>query len=181
MTLKLVFIPYVLFSYITHTWVLPPSLMCVCVASVTCVRGQERGTMRSSAGRARGLREYKMTGGHMEGERAHTHEDTWTQKKSHPDSAGRAGDALPLHHSLLSDLRVSTDRRGSSENQLFTKTMSEDESSCRYEPINKRKYRSYHWLLLWLSARAPLVSLVLTFVFACEIMSYLPAQTFYIV
>lgn len=72
--LKLVYIPYVLFSYIihTHTWVLCPWCVCVCVASVTCVRGQEKGRMRSSPGRAQGLRENKMTEGHMEEERAHT-------------------------------------------------------------------------------------------------------------
>lgn len=114
-------------SYI-HTWVLCPWCVCVCVASVTCVRGQERGTMRSSAGRAQGLRENKMTEGHMEEERAHTREDTWTQKNHIQTLPAEAGDALPLHHPLLSDLRVSTDRRGSSENQLFTKTTSEDES-----------------------------------------------------
>lgn len=165
--LKLVYIPYVLFSYIihTHTWVLCPWCVCVCVASVTCVRGQERGTMRSSAGRAQGLRENKMTEGHMEEERAHTREDTWAQKNHIQTLPAEAGDALPLHHPLLSDLRVSTDRRGSSENQLFTKTTSEDESCCWYGPIKRKKYRSYHRVLLWLSTHPALVSLVLTFAF----------------
>lgn len=106
----------------------PDVCVCVCVASVTCVRGQEKGTMRSSPGRAQGLGENKMTEGHMEEERAHTREDTWTQKNHIQTLPAEAGDALPLHHPLLSDLRVSTDRRGSSENQLFTKTTSEDES-----------------------------------------------------
>lgn len=95
----------------------------------------------------------------------HTREDTWAQKNHIQTLPAEAGDALPLHHPLLSDLRVSTDRRGSSENQLFTKTTSEDESCCWYGPIKRKKYRSYHRVLLWLSARSALVSLVLTFAF----------------
>lgn len=181
--LKLVYIPYVLFSYIihTHTWVLCPWCVCVCVASVTCVRGQEKGRMRSSPGRAQGLGENKMTEGHMEEERAHTRGHVNAEKIISRLCRPKLEDALPLHHPLLSDLRVSPDRRGSSENQLFTKTTSEDESCCWYEPIKRKKYRSYHRVLLWLSARPALVSLVLTFAFACEITSYLPAQAFHIV
>lgn len=95
----------------------------------------------------------------------HTREDTWAQKNHIQTLPAEAGDTLPLHHPLLSDLRVSTDRRGSSENQLFTKTTSEDESCCWYGPIKRKKYRSYHRVLLWLSARSALVSLVLTFAF----------------
>lgn len=166
--LKLVYIPYVLFSYIihTHTWVLCPWCVCVCVwlqSPVSVDRRKVRWGHRQAEHKAsEKIKWQKVTWRKSE----HTHERTRERRKNHIQTLpAEAGDALPLHHPLLSDLRVSTDRRGSSENQLFTKTTSEDESCGWYGPIKRKKYRSYHRVLLWLSGRSALVSLVLTFAF----------------
>lgn len=173
--LKLVYMPYVLFNDIihTHTWVLCPWCVCVCVwlqSPVSVDRREVRWGHRQAEHKAsEKIKWQKVTWKKSE----RTHEDTWTQKNHIQTLPAETGDALLLHHLLLHDLLVSTDRRGSSDNQLFTKTVSEDESCCWYEPIKRKRYRSYQRLLLWLSARSH--------VRPCVWDSYLPAQAFHIV
>lgn len=167
-------------SYIhTHTWVLCPWCVCVCVASVTCVRGQERGTMRSSPGRAQGLRENKMTEGHMEEERAHTRGHVNAEKIISRLCRPKLETLCRYITRFLATCVCPPIAEGHQRISCLLKPRRRTRAGW-YGPIKRKKYRSYHRVLLWLSARPALVSLVRS-PFACEITSYVPAQAFHIV
>lgn len=165
--LKLVYIPYVLFSYIihTHTWVLCPWCVCVCVWLQSPVSVDRRkvgwGHRQAEHKASEKIKWQKVTWRKSE----HTHERTRERRKIISRLCRPKLETLCRYITrFLATCVCPPIAEGHQRISCLLKPRRRTRAGW-YGPIKRKKYRSYHRVLLWLSARPALVSLVLTFAF----------------